>query len=280
MPTEATLSLPRPFSGDELLGRLVWTRRQRPAARALWRWHTALAAPALEAVDGDPAAVLDKEQARAEAGEPMRIVPEPVWRGAYSACEDNALDRRELARQVKAAHAFQGTTRFETTDDLKPFVRRWAVSHGRLLAQLAGVTLGIQFDYVDEWARGFFYLARLLRLPSDIAGDRLFFPRETLRERTVTVEQLHTGPPEPNVQRLLWRESVRVRDAFAQGRPLMAALSLRQRFFLKRAWMGAVELLDALDRRDYDLWGKRPTLSTGRRIRVYLRTLFGRSGSR
>jgi phytoene synthase len=82
------------------------------------------------------------------------------------------------------------------------------------------------------------------------------------------------------VQGLLWRESVRVRDALAQGRPLIANLSLRHRFALKRFWVGALELLKELDRRDYDLWSEPLTLSFFRRVQVYVQTLLGRSVSR
>lgn len=279
MSTEATPNVPRPFYPDGPLD-FAWSRRRRPAARALWHWHMAVATPVLDGIDGAPAAILDEEQARVRAGEPLRMVPEDVWRDAYAACEHNDLNREWLALQVKGAWAFQGSTRFETTEELETLVRRWAVPHGRLLARLAGVELSVQLDCADELARGFFYLGRLLRLPADLARDRLFLPLETLRQRDVAVEELRTGPPDENVRGLLWRESVRVRDALAQGRSLMTGLSLRHRFFLKRAWMGAVELLDVLDRQNYDLWTQPPTLSMGRRLRVYLRTLTGRLGSR
>lgn len=279
MSSDASPALPRLFYDDGPLD-FVWPRWQRSAARALWHWHSALTDPDLEGVDDATSAVFEREQERVEAGEPVRIVPSAVWQEAYSACADHGLDRKWLGRQVRAARAFHGSTRFETPEGLETFVQRWAVSHGRLLAQLAGVDLAVRLDHAEELARGFFYLARLLRLPADLAEDRLFLSLKTIRERDVYIEQLRSGPPDENVQGVLWREGVRVRDALAQGRPLMGALSLRHRFFLKRAWVGAVELLDVLERRDYDLWNRPPTLTVGRRLCVYLRLLFGRSGAR
>ncbi len=279
MSVDASPSLPRLFYDDGSLD-WVWSRRRRSAARALWHWHSALTEPDLSDLEATPEAVFERAQERVEAGDPVRIVSASVWTEAYAACAEHDLDRKWLGRQVRAARAFHGPTRFETAEALETFVRRWAVAHGRLLARLAGVTLAVRMDHADELARGFFYLARLLRLPVDLANDRLFLPLQTLREREVTVEQLRAGPPDEAVQGLLWREGVRVRDALAQGRPLMGALSLRHRFFVKRAWVGAVELLDVLDRRDYDLWNAPPTLTMGRRLRVYLRMVFGRSGAR
>jgi phytoene synthase len=159
-------------------------------------------------------------------------------------------------------------------------VGRWAVPHGRLLAGLAGIEMSIHLSYVDELARGFFHLARLLRLPRDLEQHRLFLPLEMLERRDVTVDHLRAGRVDEAVQGLLWKESVRVRDALAQGRPLIPNLSLRHRFALKRFWVGALELLNDLERRDYDLWDDPPSLSLFRRVQVYLQTVLGRSVSR
>jgi phytoene synthase len=170
--------------------------------------------------------------------------------------------------------------RFATEAALKQFVGRWAVPHARLLAGLADVTRAGRLEHVDELARGFFYLARLVRLPADLGQDRLFLSQEALRRKEVSVEQLRAGTVDEAVRALLWKESIRIRDALAQGRPLIGHLSLRHRFALKRFWVGALALLDELDRREYDLWSRPLDLSLGRRVQVYLQTLLGRSVSR
>lgn len=267
-------TLPRPFYDQ-------WGRSRRPAAHALWHWHSGLTAPTVDGNDhSDREAFFDAERERAEAGEPLRVLSESVWSDAYAACEEHDLDRSLLAAQVDAARLLVGDTRFETAAEVKRFVGRWALPHARLLAGLAGVELSIHYGYVDELARGFFHLGRLLTLPRDVRSGRLFLPMETLRQKNVTIEQLQAGTVDENVQGLLWKESVRVRDALAQGRPLIASLSLRHRFALKRFWIGALELLDELERRDYDLWSRPLDLSFARRVQVYVQTLLGRSVSR
>jgi phytoene synthase len=269
--------LPRPFYDQ-------WSRRKRPAAHALWRWHAALAAVARTPPDEHAAASTsfwEKEQSRAEAGDPLRVLPDKVCRDAYAACEDFDLDRSGLALQVGATREQHGSpVRFATEAALKQFVGRWAVPHGRLLAGLAGITRSSPLTYVDELARGFFYLARLVRLPANLEQDRLFLSQEALRRKEVSIEQLRAGTVDEAVQALLWKETVRIRDALAQGRPMIGHLSLRHRFALKRIWVGALALLDELDRRDYDLWSRPLDLSLWRRAQVYLQTLLGRSVSR
>jgi phytoene synthase len=268
--------LPRPFYDQ-------WPPRQRPAAHALWAWHSALTDPQPLGTNGTATSVeafFDEERRRAEAGEPMRLLPREVWTEAYSACQEHDLDQSLLAAQVEAARVLVGETRFETPAALKNFVGLWALPHGRLLARLAGIDLSVQLRYADELARGFFHLGRLLTLPRDVSRDRLFIPLASLRQKGVTVDQLRAGRVDENVQALLWKESVRIRDALAQGRPLVANLSLRHRFALKRFWVGALELLKELERREYDLWSEPLDLSVFRRAQVYLQTLFGRSVSR
>jgi phytoene synthase len=249
----------------------------------LWAWHSGLADPQPPGSNGTEDAVatyFDEEQERAEAGEPLRLLRTEVCENAYRACAEHDLDRSLLAAQVDAARVLYGSTQFETSSALKTFVGRWAVPHGRLLARLAGIDLSAQLRYADELARGFFHLGRLLTLPRDVGQGRLFIPLDALEQKGVTVDQLREGTVDDAVQGLLWRESVRVRDALAQGRPLIANLSLRHRFALKRFWVGALELLKELDRRDYDLWSEPLTLSFFRRVQVYVQTLLGRSVSR
>jgi len=276
MPPDPTAGLPRPFYNQ-------WAWSRRPAAHALWEWHAGLADPHPEEGHGPetrPDGFFDAERARAEQGKAMRLLSESVAEAAYEACAEYGLNRDFLGAQVEAARWLCGETRFETTAALKDFSGLWAVSHARLLAGLAGIDMSVHLRYVDELARGFFHLARLLRLPTDVREGRLFIPMDTLQQRDVTVEQLREGRVDEDLQGLLWKESVRVRDALAQGRPLISALSLRHRFALKRFWIGALELLNDLERREYDLWGDPPRLSAFRRVQVYLQTLLGRSVSR
>lgn len=266
--------LPRPFYDE-------WPARLRPAAHALWAWHSGLTDPTPVGVNGTEAAVDDvfeEERGRAEAGEPMRLLREAVWKEVYATCSEHDLDRSLLGAQVTGARALYGGTRFETTAALKDFVRLWAVPHGRLLAGLAGADYSTQLRAADELARGFFHLGRLATLPRDVTQDRLFLPLDDLRQAGVTVDQLRTGTVDESMRQLLWKHSVRIRDALVQGRSLIDDLSFRQGYALKWYWMGARALLKELDRRDYDLWSRPLDLGFFRRGQVYVRTLFGRTG--
>lgn len=207
----------------------------------------------------------------------MRMVRERVWQRAYDVCEAHNLDRAWLAKQVGAAQHLQGSVRFETNADLKAFVQAWAIPHGRLLGGLAEANTTWQVRYLDELARAFFHLGRLLTLPHDLSEGRLFLPLEDLRRNRVSVQQLRDGGVTEGVRKLLWKESIRIRDALAQGQPLLKELGFWHRMMLKRWWIGALEVLQEIERRDYDLWSRPPTLSLFRRLQVYLQVVFGRA---
>ena len=82
------------------------------------------------------------------------------------------------------------------------------------------------------------------------------------------------------MRRLLWKQVVRARDAFAHGAPLANEISPRLARGLKRWWMGGLEVLNEIERRDYDLWTKPLELSMRHRAQVFFQARFGRTSFR
>lgn len=265
-------SLPLPFYDDP------WTGQAREAARALWRWHLSLWAAA-HAAAAHPHAAGDWTEAaeRVAAGEPDGVVPLEVYGAARAVCERRNMPVALLAGQVRAAAGLTGPVRFETAAALRDFAAAFAGAHGRLLGRLAGAAGAWQQPWIEELATGFFLVGRLLRLPSELERDWLFIPLEDLDRAGVSLEALRTGAHSEAVRRLLWKQVVRARDAFAQGRPLLDELEPRYARTLKRYWLGALEVLSEVERRGYDLWQAPPTLSRFRRLQVLMQARFGRS---
>ena len=267
--------LPQPFNET------VWTKELQPAARALWQWHLHLAEPVVHRRgEGGWDAFFEEESIQAEAGRSLRILPQTVAEAAYEACRVHNLPRAFLADQVKASVRFLTAIRFETYATMHAFIQQWASSHGRLLALLAGHKGSWQRPLVDELTRAFFLTGRLVHLPDDLARDRLFIPLDEIRYAGVSLEQLRAGEVDEAMRRLLWKQTVRVRDAFAQGEPLAKDLSGWQRRVFKQWWLGSLELINQIERRDYDVWSQPLTISSVQRFRVRLQALAGRTSFR
>lgn len=259
-------NLPLPFFDDP------WRGDEKEAAQALWAWRGALAEARGTLAEFEIAA------GRVESGhEPEQLVPEEVAKAALVVCRQYALPLDALAAQVRAAAHLQSAVRFGTRAELHVFVQNWAVAHGRLLARLAGVTLRAQQPLVDELATGFFLTSCLAQLPRDLARDHLFIPLDELEQAGVALDQLRAGVADEPVRRLLWKQDVRARDALAQGQALARDLDGRQRRAFKRAWLGALELLNQIDRRDYDVWSEPVALTPGVRWQIHLHAFTGKA---
>lgn len=274
--TQTASPLPRPFYDD-------WPWGTRTHARALWHWHGSLAQAAPNAEPGAETsldAFFEKEQQRVLDQRPLRIISDEVRAAAYAACEAHDLPVRLLGAQVAAARRLHGPLRFADAADLDAFSRQWAAAHARLLAGLLDLDRGLRLQYIDEVARGFLFIGRLVRLPQDLEQhDHLFIPESDLEQAGVTVDLLRRGERTEAVRRLLWKQMIRARDALGQAQPLARELSWRHRQRFKRWWYGALELIAEIERCDYDLWSAPVELSTFRRVQIYLQAFFGKAAS-
>jgi phytoene synthase len=251
-----------------------WSSAQRPAAQAFWNWHDALsAAPEF------PAARIQAAYEQAQAGEPLRMVPHEVSTAAYEACARHNLNRDYLAAQVRALPQHQPPVRFDTGADLERFVDRWIVPHGRLLA---GLVPGLDTlkRATDHLSRGFFYTATIVQLPAHLEANRLYLPHDDLHHEDLSMWTLRQGTATEPVRKVLWKQMIRARDALARGHTALKRLTWQAKWRLKFWWIGALELLNEVERRDFDVWSAPITLNRWRTAQVYLQTYIGRATAR
>ena len=264
--------LPTPFFED------AWPARLKPHAQALWNWHFALKIPLAPALDGeDLAAYFRFQREKVEKGDNVEVVPADIYEAAYQTCKEHRLPRSLLARQVMAAKQFSGPVRFSTSRNVTAFINEWARPHGHLLAHLAGVSGSWQLPSVEELSSAFFWVGVLINLTTDLESDRLFIPESDLEQTGVSLEQLREGAVNENMRRLLWKQTVRARDAFAQSEKLVYDLPRRYANAVKKWWMAGLEILNEIQRRDYDVWTRPITLSLYYRILVRMLARFGRT---
>jgi phytoene synthase len=273
MPTDASETLPLPFYDRP------WKGTEREAAHAFWAWHQGLAGWA-ETRHSTP---LDVGKAReaAAAGQSFSMLPDATSEAAYAACDAFGLPRVLLARQIAPAVQMRGPVQFERYVDLAAFIDDWAAPHARLLGKLGGLTLRAHEPLLNEMARGIFLTRCMVRLPQDLSKDRLFLSLEELEQAGVTVQQIREGSVDESVRKLMWRRSVRARDALGQAQPLVRDLTRRRyRWAFKRVWLGTLEVLAQVKQQDYDVWSEPVTLPRWARWQVRLQALVGRASFR
>ena len=263
---------PKPFYVDG------WPRKKRPHALALWRFHEALLDAHAPALDGDDlTAYFEAERANVMRAGKLSVVGPDVAAAAYAACSEYEIPLELLGSQVGASRRLKESVRFADGREASGFIFDWACSHGRALAHLAGASGSWQLRYVDELSTAFFWVGRLMYLPRELDRDWLFIPLSDLEHANVGVEQLKNGNVDENVRRLLWKQTIRAKDAFAQGEPLAIDLRRPYRAAMKRWWLGGLEILNEIARRDYDVWSKPITLSFYYQMLVRFQARFGKT---
>ena len=264
--------LPRPFLGP------FWWGERGDVVEALWAFHEQL--PRLvesECSAGSARSVCREAAKTIREGHVPGWIPDELIVPVRSASEAYELSMDLVADQLEAAWVFAGPLRFETEEDLQDHVERFVVPHARLIAQVAGVDYGWQRRSITNLARGFFLTARLAHLPRDLARDRVYIPEERLEAAGVSIEQLEAGALEEPVSNLLWKEVVRARDAFAQSLDLLDDLPWSLRGSFKRAWLGGLEVLHLIEKRDYDVWNEPVRLNRWQRLQIRFQALAGRA---
>ena len=78
------------------------------------------------------------------------------------------------------------------------------------------------------------------------------------------------------MRKVLWRQLVRARDALGQGQSYIRDLERPYRGRSKRVWLGALEVLRTIERREYDVWSKPIHLSGVRRAQLGIYALIGK----
>lgn len=239
-----------------------WKGGQKELVGLLWAWREQLKKPG-PVIQGVTPQVFFKEQAEnIRARQPLSFGDQILSRKLFEACEAQTLPVEWLAQQVEAAHHFTGPIRFDEIAELKKFISNWIAPHGYLLAKLAGAAHRWQLKQVEELATAFFLIDHIINLPADLEKDRLFMPLSELDVAGVRVMDLKEGMVTDATRKLLWKQVIRVRDAFAQGQPLVNELPKSFRRPFKYYWLMGLELANQVEKRKYDVWSK-PIILTG-----------------
>jgi len=181
--------------------------------------------------------------------------------------------------QLDVAHHLYGSLQIKDAVELKGFITRWEAPHAYLSAKLADAAYTWQRKLIDELTMGFFIVDMLLQLPEYLEKDRVFVPLSELEHANVSLHQLQNGERTDAVQRLLWKQTIRARDAFAQGQPLIKELDRKYRGRVKKNWLTALEYINEIEKRKYDVWSAPVELSSMQRFQVFVLSIIGRGAS-
>jgi squalene synthase HpnC len=150
--------------------------------------------------------------------------------------------------------------RYRTWDDLLDYCRRSANPVGRLVLAVAGYRQPREAAMSDLVCTAL----QLTNFWQDLARDwqkgRLYVPASIVLRAGASEEDLDRRQMTPAWRRALRDVASRTRTLFEEGRPVADRVGGRLRWELRATWLGGVRILDRLERADFDVFTRRPSL--------------------
>jgi len=153
-----------------------------------------------------------------------------------------------------------GVGRYATWDDVLDYSSRSANPVGRLVLRIAGY----EDARLDSWSDAICTALQLTNFWQDVKPDfergRVYLPRQQAEAYAADEADLN-APHASKPWRLAMAAAVaRTRGLYDAGRPLCDALHGRLRLELRATWLGGMRILNRIERADFDVLARRPTL--------------------
>ncbi len=257
-----------------------WSADQKKSFAHITEWDRALKSLVIEEGGAEAIRVrFEKEADNITKGVYGGLLPENLCRQVLGDAEAIGLPKALYVSMVRSAHHYYSPIRFDTGADLKQFLQESVIPRGTLIAKLADVGHTWQLKQVSDLTTAFFLVNKLLNLKNELARDRLYIPLADLEQAGLSVNDLREGGDSPQMQKMLWKQIIRVRDAFAQGQPLVKEVPRKFRRSFKKNWLTGLELIGEIEKRKYDLWSEPITLSGVQKFQIRVLTFIGRGAS-
>jgi squalene synthase HpnC len=187
-----------------------------------------------------------------------------------------AIPKHEFSDLLTAFRQDQTVPRYETFDDLLGYCKNSANPVGHLVLYLC--------KYKDEERQRLSdHTCTALQLANfcqDVSVDwkkgRIYLPLEDLRRFGVSEDQIAEGRFNSQFRDLVRFEVERARQWFDLGLPLIKIVNRSLALDLELFSRGGLAILKAIEKQDYDVLLRRPSLSKLRKVELAFRALAGR----
>ncbi|GAC1506759.1 MAG: squalene synthase HpnC [Terriglobales bacterium] len=227
---------------------------------------------------GDPAAslqLLDQWEAELDAcyeGAPRH----PVFVALAETVRKFAIPKQPFADLLKAFRQDQYINRYPTFEDLVGYCRYSANPVGHLVLYLCGYR-DAERQALSDYTCTALQLANFWQDASvDYAKKRIYLPLEDLSRYGVSEEDIANQRNTSQFCEIMRFEVARTRDWFRHGRPLIKSVSRELAVDLELFTRGGEEILNAIEQQGYNVLGRRPAISTIRKLSLVGRAALGK----
>jgi squalene synthase HpnC len=222
---------------------------------------------------GDPSAslqLLDQWESELNAcydGNPRH----PVFVALAGTVREFEIPKHEFSDLLTAFRQDQTVTRYETFDDLLGYCRNSANPVGHLVLYLCGYR-----DPERQQLSDFTCTAlQLANFWQDVSVDydkgRIYLPLASLRKFQVPEADIANKNNSLQFREMMRFEVERARDWFKRGLPLIGKVSRELALDIELFSRGGQEILNAIERQDCAVLGRRPAISKSRKLALLAR---------
>jgi len=200
----------------------------------------------------------------------------PVFVALAETIHRFGIPKHEFSDLLIAFRQDQTVTRFETFPDLLGYCRYSANPVGHLVLYLCGYSDEERQQLSDATCTAL----QLANFWQDVAVDyrkgRIYLPLEDLRQYGVPEDDIAQGRATPQFLSLMKFQVQQAREWFERGMPLIAKVDKALALDIELFSRGGQEILNAIERQNFDVLTRRPVISKPRKLGLVLRAFLGK----
>jgi squalene synthase HpnC len=186
------------------------------------------------------------------------------------------IPKQPFADLLTAFRQDQTVTRYASMDGVLAYCRNSANPVGRLVLYACGYRDAERFALSDETCSALQLANFWQDVREDLARGRIYIPQDAMAAAGVDEATLAKGVATPAFRALMGDQIARTRAMFARGAKLISMVDRELAVDLDLFTRGGLEILRAIEARQYDVLSARPTISKPRKAMLLLHALAGR----
>jgi squalene synthase HpnC len=201
----------------------------------------------------------------------------PVFVALAETVRACSIPKEPFADLLTAFRQDQTVSRYAAMRDVLGYCRYSANPVGRLVLYACGEANEKNFKLSDATSSALQLANFWQDVSVDYAKGRIYLPQDDMRHFGVSDETIAQGVATPEFRALLRYEVDYARSLFQQGLPLIGRVNRDLALDLDLFSRGGLEILRAIERRNYDVLSSRPAISKGTKLALALRALGGKA---
>ncbi|MDR3738123.1 MAG: squalene synthase HpnC [Terracidiphilus sp.] len=205
----------------------------------------------------------------------------PVFVALSETIRACSIPKEPFADLLQAFRQDQVVTRYASMSEVLGYCRYSANPVGRLVLYACGEvtpeTIEEKFRLSDATCSALQLANFWQDVSVDFAKGRVYIPQDDMQRFGVSDEIIASGVATPEFRALLRHEVDYARSLFEQGLALIGMVNRDLALDLDLFSRGGLEILHAIERRDYDVLSARPAISKRTKFSLALRALSGKA---